>query len=320
MTAEDGCPGRGLIKMESPDQKEARALEFQTALCIKADDTALINAELAEEFKKFAEDWQGNTAVRIPQVPEDMSLEAFLEYPETKQALREGLVPIGYDLIEAQMISLELEEVFCYVLSGGMRTGKTSALRLFALMSSKIGADVCIIDTSGQCSQFATEHGMNCLVTADDICNWVEQTLVPEFKKRNENIAKAGGRKFCKQAQADEKQLLILIHDFSGFLTAIASEERDMSSTLEAIVKMGNGHKITLATVLTKDDSAAHLSNPIFAGIISWKSGLHLGGQVDNQRVLELEISYSEGSKKLPPGRGHTIVGSNTVSMVIPEA
>jgi S-DNA-T family DNA segregation ATPase FtsK/SpoIIIE len=201
-----------------------------------------------------------------------------------------------------------------------MRSGKSSALRLFALMSAKINVDVCIIDTSAQCSQFAAEHGMVCLVAADDISNWIEQTLVAEFKRRNEIIRDAGGRKFSKQALADEKQLLILIHDLSGFLAAVTSEERDMSSYLESIVKMGNGHKIAIAAVITRDDSTAHLSNPFFSGLISWKAGLHLGGQVDNQRVLDFEVSYSEGTKKLPPGYGHTIIGSDTVLIVIPEA
>jgi len=319
MTAEEGCPGRGLVKMDSPDQKESRSLEFQAALCIKTDDTSLINTKLSEKFKEIADGWQGSYAVRIPQVPSDMTFDAFKEYPETKEALRNGLLPLGYDVQEAQLISLDLEELFCYVISGGMRSGKTNTIKMFALLAAEKNTNICIIDTSAQLTQFATEHDITCLVTADDIFNWMEQTLVPEFQRRNENIKNAGGRKFSKQAQAGERQMLILIHDFSGFMSAVSYDERDMTSFLEAMVKMGNGHKITIAAVMTRDDSTAHSHSPFYSGFISWKSGLHLGGQADNQRVLEFDINYSESSKKLPPGYCHTVVGSNTVVVITPE-
>jgi S-DNA-T family DNA segregation ATPase FtsK/SpoIIIE len=221
---------------------------------------------------------------------------------------------------EAQLVTLDLEEIFCYLLSGGMRSGKSAALRLLAHMAAESEVDICIIDTSTQFSQYASDNNMTCLVTADEIFDWMEQTLVPEFQRRNENIRKAGGRKFSKQAQENEKQMIVLIHDLDGFINLVNSDERDMTSFLEAMVRRGNGHKIAIAAVVSRDDSTAHSHNPIYSGLVSWKTGLHLGGQVDNQRVLDFDVNYSEGSKKLPPGYGHTVVGTNTVLIVLPEA
>ncbi|MCL2820283.1 MAG: type VII secretion protein EssC [Oscillospiraceae bacterium] len=319
MTAEEGCPGRGLIKMDSPDQKESRSLEFQTALCIKTDDTSLINAKLAEVFKEMADVWKGRKATRIPEVPSDLSYEAFKDYPETKEAIQEGLFPIAYDISEAQLVSLNLEDIFCYIISGGMRTGKSNAVRFFASAAKQTDTDVIIIDTSEQLKDFASDNEILCLVTADEIYNWVEQTLEPEFKRRNGNIKKAGGRKFTKKAQENEKQLLVLIHDFSGFIAAAKTEEKDMTDFLAAMTKMGSGHKVTIAAVITREDSTTYAHDPIYTGFISWKTGLHLGGQVDTQRALEFDMNYAASSKKLPPGYFHTMIGPNTIVAVMPE-
>ena len=320
ITAEDGCPGRGLIKVESSDQKEPRSLEFQAALCIRTKDTAMINTALKEVFQSMADKWEGALAQRIPQVPNDLSFEAFKNYPETQQALRAGLLPIGYDVHEAELITLDPEDIFCYVISGGARTGKTTAMRLVALTSAACGHDVHIIDTSGQLSPLAAEHDMTCLVTADQIFDWLSQTIIPEFKRRNDNIKNAGGRKFCKAAQANEKQIIILIHDFGGFLNTVYSDTRDMWSFLETMVKMGSGHKICIMAVLTRDDSASHSIRPIYTGFTGWKEGIHLGGNTDNQRILDFDMSPSERMKKQRAGKGHTVINGRTVEIVMPEA
>ncbi|MCL2151803.1 MAG: type VII secretion protein EssC [Oscillospiraceae bacterium] len=318
ITAEDGCPGRGLIKMESENQKDPRSLEFQTALCLKAEDTALINAALAERFKQIASEWEGELAPRIPQVPEDLSYESYIGYPETRQALRSGLLPLGYDVKEAQLVAIRPEDMFCYIVSGGARSGKTNAMQLLALESAICGYDVCVIDTGGQLSSWSSSNGFTCLITADQIYDWFSETLVPEFKRRNQKIQAAGGRKFSAQALSEDKQMIILIHDFGGFLSTVYSDTRDMYSFMESVVKMGNNHKITLIAAITRDDTTSHGMRPVYTGFASWKEGVHLGGQVDSQRIFDFEMSASERMKKHPAGHGHTIMGGKTIAVAMP--
>ena len=318
ITAEDGCPGRGLIRIESDNLKDPRSLEFQTALCVKTEDTALINAALAEQFKLLATEWKGALALNIPQVPEDQSYESFINYPETRQALRKGLLPLGYDVREAQQVTLRPDELFCYIISGGARTGKSNALQLLALESVLCGYDVCLIDTSGQLSMWSAANNIHCLVTADQIYDWFSETLTVEFKQRNQKIKEAGGRKFSSQALSEEKQMIVLIHDFGGFLSAVYSDTRDMYVFMESVVKMGNNHKITLIADISRDDVVSHSIRPIYSGFTSWKEGVHLGGQADAQRVFDFELTTSERLKKHTAGYGYTIVGGKTITVVMP--
>jgi S-DNA-T family DNA segregation ATPase FtsK/SpoIIIE len=258
--------------------------------------------------------------MRIPQVPQDLAYESFRNYPETAQAVRSGLIPLGYDLREATQLSIQPDSIFCYIISGGARSGKTNAMRLIAAQSAACGHDVCLIDNaSGQLHSLAQENGIKYINTADQIYEWLSQTIVPEFKRRNNKIKDAGGRKFCAQAMADERQIIVLIHDFGSFLTTIYSDTRDMHTFLDAMTKAGNGHKIALFAAVSREDSTSHGSRPIYTGFISWKEGLHLGGHIDDQRIFDFEIPYSERSKKLPAGQGHTNQNGKTVTIIMPE-
>jgi len=320
ITAEDGCPGRGLIKIESEDMKEARSLEFQTALCLKAEDTAALNTMLAEQFKEIAEDWKGGLAMRIPQVPSDLAYDSFKGYPETAQAIREGLLPLGYDIREATLLSLSPDKLFCYTISGAARTGKTNAIRQIAAEAVACGHEIYIIDGSvGQLSSFAGEHNITYINTADQIYEWLSEFAVPEFGRRNKMIQEMGGRKFSEQAMADEKQVVVLFHDFGSFLSTVYSDTRDMYSFLEAMVKSGNGHKFALFAAISRDDSTMHSGRPLYTGFTSWKEGIHLGGQTDNQRIFDFDMNPSERLKKLSPGCGHTIQENRTACIVMPE-
>jgi S-DNA-T family DNA segregation ATPase FtsK/SpoIIIE len=319
ITAEEGCPGRGLIKVESDDKKEPRSLEFQTAMCLKADNEAALNIALAEQFRQIAEARTDSSAARIPQVPGDMSFESFRKYPEVQQAVRSNSLPIGYDVKEATLLSLEPEKLFCYAISGGSRTGKTNMLRLLALQSIDAGHDVILIDISeGQPSSPAKDINATCLTNADQLYDWLSLTI-PEFSRRHKMIDQAGGRKFSGTALADEKQMVVLIHDFGAFINTIYSDIRNMYSFFENMVRLGNEHKIAMFACITRDDSAMHSGRPVYTGFISWKEGIHFGGQVDNQRIFDFDISPSERIKKLPAGYGYINTGAGTVMVVTPE-
>ena len=320
ITAEEGCPGRGLIKVERENQKEPTSLEFQTALCLETDEDIALNDVLSEKFKQMRNEWAGAVAVRIPQVPDDMSYESFKNYPEVQQAIKEGLMPIGYDPQEATVTCIKPDKMFCITISGASRTGKTNAIQLLALQALACGHEVYLVDDSqGRLSAFAKEHGINHLNTADQIFEWLSDTIVPEFTRRNKKFVDAGGRKYAAQAMADEKQIIILMHDFGDFLSLVYNDPRDMHSFLEIMTKRGNEHKVSIFASISRDDSTMHGSRPIYAGFTNWKEGIHFGGQVDNQRVLEFDLPMAARAKRLAPGIGHIISEGTTSSIITPE-
>jgi S-DNA-T family DNA segregation ATPase FtsK/SpoIIIE len=192
-------------------------------------------------------------------------------------------------------------------------------LQILAMQSITSGHDVTIIDIgAGQLTSWANENDIKCLTDADQLFDWLKQTI-PEFSRRHAKIKQAGGSKFSDVAMADEKQIVILIHDFGELLNAIYNDARDMVTFFENMVKHGNNHKIAMFACVTREDSLTHGGKPTYTGFISWKSGIHFGGQIDNQRIFEFDISPSVRSKRLPVGYGYTFEKERTVIVVTPE-
>jgi S-DNA-T family DNA segregation ATPase FtsK/SpoIIIE len=249
-----------------------------------------------------------------------MSYEAFSGYPEVEIAIKAKELPLGYDIREATLVALKPDELFCYSISGASRTGKTNAIMLLAVQSLAAGHDMYLIDENlGKLSSFAKEHSINYIKTADEVFDFLEKTIVPEFTRRNKKIKEAGGRKYAAKAMADENQIIILIHSFGDFLSAVYSDTRDMHGFLEAMVKSGDEHKVTLFAVITSGDSSMHSTRPLYTGFTSWKTGIHLGGQVDNQRILEFDMTHAERAKKLPSGTGHIVHDDKVKTIIMPE-
>ena len=55
LVPEEGCPGRGLIKVESGDRNGPRSLEFHVAMCLKAENEIERNRKLYEMFANLAD-------------------------------------------------------------------------------------------------------------------------------------------------------------------------------------------------------------------------------------------------------------------------
>jgi S-DNA-T family DNA segregation ATPase FtsK/SpoIIIE len=92
-----------------------------------------------------------------------------------------------------------------------------------------------------------------------------------------------------------------------------------MRTFLEQVMKVGNNHKITFVSSISREDNALHSSRGIFTSFTSWKEGMHLGGQVDSQRIFDFDLTPSERLKKLPAGYGHTLADNGTTTVVMPE-
>ncbi len=323
--AESHVPGRGLIIDSSTMQKmkgakEAKPLEFQVAIAIEVENPAALNQELMAIFRETANNWGGARAPGVPQIPTDMSYDAFTNLQDVQSMRKEGLIPLGYDLREAQLVGIELQRVFCMAISGAPRSGKTNALKALVLEAVKAEHIVYLIDAADRpLSNWARESCINDYVgNADELFSFASQILVPEFTRRNKKIASVGGRKFSDLAMHGEKHIVVFIHDMNFFLNTVYTDSRDMRGFFESAFRVGDSHRITIIANITKEDTSIHVGRPLLMNFIAWKEALHLGGQVDNQKILDFDLPPSERVRKLPAGQGHTMVDNQTVKLIMP--
>ena len=101
MTMED-IKGRALIKREEVDV-------IQLALPVSgANDTQVLN-NLRQAVASLQEAWTGQRPSAIPMVPEELTMDAFLNLPTTQEAVQNNELPIGLEFEEVQTISLPFD-------------------------------------------------------------------------------------------------------------------------------------------------------------------------------------------------------------------
>jgi len=102
MTMED-IKGRALMKREEVDV-------IQLALPVYgANDTQVLN-NLRQEVASLQEAWTGQRPSAIPMVPEELTMEEFLNLPGVQEAIENDQIPIGLELEMVGSINISLSK------------------------------------------------------------------------------------------------------------------------------------------------------------------------------------------------------------------
>ena len=102
MTMED-IKGRALMKREEVDV-------IQLALPVSgANDTQVLN-NLRQEVASLQEAWTGQRPSAIPMVPEELTMEEFLNLPSVQEAIENGQIPIGLELEMVGSVNISLSK------------------------------------------------------------------------------------------------------------------------------------------------------------------------------------------------------------------
>lgn len=301
---ESGVKGRGLAYYGN------RILEYQTALALRAEN----DYERMEKIREVCEDmnvnWKGKCAKRVPEIPEKPVWSQFSSLEEYEEAIENGkIVPVGYDDANASVYSIPLSEIYCYLICGAARTGKSNFMKVFIQSVLKLDSEVCIIDSPNV--EFHAYSDNEKVTYATDERSIFEffKKLLPIFKERNgiknQLLAEDFEDDEIYERISEEKPYFIFISDFHWFITLIYNAELEMKGFLENIISKGKLHNIFFVTELDLSKRTDLVGYGIYEHFVSYKKGIHFGGKVIDNQVLSFDyIPYSEQSKSEKVGVG----------------
>ncbi|WP_020225064.1 type VII secretion protein EssC [Holdemania massiliensis] len=319
MLPESKTPGRGLIKSKN------ECLEFQTALILDSTNSEETHAYIVETIEHLKLKTQGKKALTIPSIPSEMVIKTFVESEEVK-CLRNSprYLPIGYDLEEIEIVKIDLSKLFCFCVSGLPRSGKSNFLKLIAALKKDQNADVYVISENSSMKSEFESFGVKSLITNDkELFDVMNEKVVPEFILRNKTCKAQYNRN--PDIEMDEylgmmKPIFVLIDSMQFFIDTIYSSEKNMSRFFEMCFEKGEKHGIYFFAAIAPNDYQNCLLRPAFKEFVSWKTGLHFGGQADQQRIFDFDIALSERSKKLKAGVAWMIEETKTIRLAVPKA
>lgn len=300
---EEGMKGRGLVMYHK------NALEFQVVLSLKAENDYQRQERIEEICIEMKEHWTGKIAKKIPEIPEKPVWSEFIQLEEFEK-LRESkeYLPVAYDSDDASVWGIPLRETYCYLICGLKRSGKTNFMKVCIQSALKRQSKVCVIDGTQQTLRAYKNEELTYCNNEDQVFDFFAQML-PEFKRRNQIKNQLLDQDYDEEEifdiMSEEIPYFIFISDLSWFVPFIYEAEKDMRGFLENIIEKGKLHNIYFISELSlekRDLASGYAIYEFFAG---YEMGVHFGGKVSENPVLEFEyLPFAEQAKTEKPGIG----------------
>ncbi len=320
---ESGIKGRGLVDYEG------RILEFQAVLALRAENDyermELIRAQ-CEELKRA---WTGKPARQVPEIPKKPVWSAFHLLDDYKKRLADqNLLPVGYDMANAQVYGIPLRRTYCYTAYGAARSGKTNFLKVcLQAAMEKQGSHVCVIDSEAQ--EFHSYAGTGIAYVENDkgLYEFFTQ-LLPVFKERNQNKRMLQSNDMEEdeiyEAMSRYEPYFIFIADLKQLVQLVNGSEYEMKGFFKNILEKGSMHSIYFFSAVSSKDHQEIFGDELYDTFTGYKTGVHFGGNTADNRILNFEyLPYMEQTKVLPPGVGclpDAASQADTAKIVVPLA
>jgi len=304
---EANVKGRGLASIQG------RILEFQTALAIRATDDYERAEKLEVCFSEMNRVWPGRRAQKIPTIPVNPTWDDFVRFedPSRTSFSVPGELPFGWNSKDATVSFIDLSKTYCWIISGKVRSGKTNVLKVLALSAAQTPSERYIIDFKGRLQKFAEMNGSAFIPDGKSLFEAMKK-LIPEFRARNEKkreLLTAGldddgvYAEMCKF-----RPIFLFIDDLTQFINVTYNPPEGvgaMSGFLENITEKGFLHNIFVIAACDYSNAASALSRKVFSNMLSYKAGVHLGGNVVAQKFFDFSrLPYLDQTKATKAGIG----------------
>ncbi|MCF0113920.1 MAG: hypothetical protein HUJ56_01100, partial [Erysipelotrichaceae bacterium] len=120
------------------------------------------------------------------------------------------------------------------------------------------------------------------------------------------------------------KPVYILIDDMGDFMRMLHtkySNDRNVAAFINMCFGKARFHGVYFIAAITDDDFAENNLREVFRSFIADKEGIHLGGILMEQHVLDLDIGsdWSLNSKPMPIGTGLMKYQGKTIKVMVPK-
>jgi S-DNA-T family DNA segregation ATPase FtsK/SpoIIIE len=294
--------GRGLAKLDT-------VLEYQTAIAGTSVNEGERVSELREMFKQMKEKWTGRRAKAIPFVPDELTVDLMLDNEDGKMLLDQELIPIGYDINEAEIVSIDISKSFTYSVVGFDQAGKTNFLKmLLRFIKSRYNWKVYVVDNGqGDFRRFCTKYGADDYICETEAFDNFINPLVKEMQSRHKDLKEFRQNENTQseyEYMRKYERIVVLIDDFDSFFKMISDNSL---SYLENLVSGGSGLEVYFIFTGNPDKLGTFASQPLYSSVFTGKNGILLGGSMDSQNVFSLNMPYQQRSCQYDTGMGYLI-------------
>lgn len=293
----ENVKGRGLCK------RDGRILEFQVPLLsVKEDDYGRIDEILVLTEKSNMKLKPEEIPEKFPYIPEKPELHTVLEIFYRKKGNR-GSIPIGYEQRSGYIAGLPVRKNTSFLISGADGSGKGDLLCCMVLGLWENGIHTVLFDRKGSAAKkikeaaFNTDNEKLLLQLQNE-----EEFLAWYWKSKN-----AGKEETCRTG-------FLCIADLMDFSTMLNGKNEKMWDIGEKTAQISEEEGMLPVIALCKPGREMEAAGtPVFDYIMKQQWGIHLGGNVANQRILAFDdLTYTQMNQWEKPGVGYLKKGNGS--------
>lgn len=264
--------GRGLAWIDGT------ILEFQCALCLRAESDFERLQMVQKEMNSQNNKYQNRRASPIPKIPKKPMLNDFIERLESTE-IKKGELPIGYEERSGKICTVPLMEIKHMLITGKRKTGKRNFMTVLKKLAGKYGVSFECIDSVEQLERSIRKN--ETAMTSMEVMKSKEFCYLYLI----ENLGDVLNKYYVNNFRTSEERNLIEILQSKGLHKIIATVEN------ESMVKL-RGRRL-------------------FEELAETAYGVHMGGALDQQSFFDVSyLSFSQQSVLKKSGRG-TIIKSS---------
>ncbi len=305
---EPGVKGRGIATIQGT------ILEYQTATAVSEQDDYRRATKIRKRFAEMDVAWKGKRARRIPEIPDKPKLSHLMEMEEYAKAIQNPMeLPFAYLMEDASLYSLDLRNTYCYLITGKAHTGKTTAVQVLAEGAARKNGQLCLMDLGTGSLRPLHDRLKSTYVTDGQsffaYTKHLQQTFLQRNKDKQAMIREGADEDeiFLRMAER-YTPVFIFIDDLGAFMHHVYQPQEGFGGTAsfyENIIEKGSLHHIYFIAAVNTDAMAQLSGRKVFAYMAAYKTGLHLGGNVAAQKVLDFSaLPFMEQNKPLKTGIG----------------
>lgn len=295
-----GNPGSGLYLYNGS------VVQFQAAYV----------ADAARSVAKICQNTNGYQAQEIRFIDR---MQTYAEYLQA-QALEEDRLPMGWNTNNITPYSISLWNTFCYFISdiAGVGAASMEANILHYAVERQVECHY-VADERDERSETAKVHTYHSYDELFSLMSYLRDVFKQRAADRKEYILKNDHNGADAFIQSKYEPILVVFHDYNAFCTAAyANTEHSFIEAFEEFLKNGKKFGITFIAVWNKALYQQNFQKPACQLFLAQKSGVHLGGRLDMQRAIEVNMPYGELNKQRPPEVGFALDVARVSEVFIP--
>lgn len=269
--------GRGLVVVKG------KILELQVALPLKEQEDYRRSQKLREIADSLWKEQMENLPRKIPNLPEKLSLCELDKNPMFQKLLeKKNKILIGYDKVEAAPYFVSIEELDGYIISGKRKTGKKNLLILLSILGKRKGIESIF---------FGKKHSV--------LSQW--QEWEDNFMEDEKEWLTC----FNQIEKDRKKERFLLVEDSRDFFERMELQGKEEMKRLSVLILEGHKKGLHWIFAMNPEDYLVLVQFNIFSTIVEKERGIHLGGQLNEQKIFHFaNFSYREECAIQPSGTG----------------